>query len=172
MANSDPADRSLPPWTLPAIIAAAIAALIAFLLAYCGGEPAETATTTAAVPTISPADGSPATASPGTAAKPPPDVTEEFRDLVMFDREREPPWLDRVTRVRWADNGQLHAETTYPADWSDADDRFRPVESICGQLTAYMIRKVGRWTGVAVIAEDGTELVVRTSQRGSCRQDT
>jgi len=167
MASSDASDRSWPNWLLPSVIAGALAALIAILVAYCG-NPADEVRTTSQLPT---GIFTPAETTTEVAAQPVPDITEEFRVFAMFDRVREPPWLERITRVFWAENGQLHAETSYPADWSDTSDASRPVESICGQLYAYQLREVRRWTGVAVLAADGTKLVVRTDQNGSCRQN-
>jgi hypothetical protein len=163
MASSDASDRSWPNWLLPTLIAGALAALIAILVAYCGGPPDEIRTSPGPPPLVF-------SDTQTTAVKPAPDITEEFLVFAMFDRVREPPWLDRISRVYWAENGQLHAETSYPADWSDTNDASRPVESICGQLYAYQLREVRQWTGVAVLAADGTKLVVRTDQNGSCRQ--
>jgi hypothetical protein len=163
MASPDASDRSWPNWLLPTLIAGALAALIAILVAYCGG-PGDQIQASVGPPALT------FTEPPATSSKPAPDITEEFRVFAMFDRVREPPWLDRITRVFWADNGQLHAQTSYPADWSDTNDPSRPVESICGQLYAYQLREVRQWTGVAVLAADGTQLVVRTDQNGSCRQ--
>lgn len=164
MASSDTTEPKWPSWLLPAIIAGVIAALIAILLAYCGG-PADDIHASGGLPnlTLTP----PATTD--AAATPAPDLTEEFLVFVMFDREREPVWLDQITRVFWAENGQLHAETSYPADWTDKPGTGLPVQSICEQLAAYEIRRVQRWTGVAVLAADGTELFIRTDQGGSCR---
>jgi hypothetical protein len=163
MASSDASDRSWPNWLLPTLIASALAALIAIIVAYCGG-PGDQIQTSAGPPPLVFTDTS------TTEGRPAQEITDEFLQFAMFDRVREPPWLDRITRVFWAENGQLHAETSYPADWSDTSDPSRPVESICGQLYAYQLREVRQWTGVAVLAVDGTELVVRTDQNGSCRQ--
>ena len=161
---------SFPPWpnwiTLTGL-AALIAALIAILLAYCGGEnptrtgPLRVDSTYATPPGV--------IAAPGRTPTP-QDLTAAFRAFVMFDRNREPAWLSKVIRVRWATDGKLQAETSYPANWSDATDATRPVESICTNLYGYFIRNQIRWTGVQVLAGDGTPLVVRTSQQGSCRQ--
>ena len=165
MASPDASERKWPSWFVPSVIAGALAALIAILVAYCGG-PADEIHASGGLPSLT--FTPPATTD--EAGTPAPELTEEFLAFAMFDREREPEWLDRITRVYWAENGQLHAETSYPADWTDKPDTGRPVESICGQLVAYEIRQVRQWTGVAVLAADGTELVVRTDQDGSCRQ--
>lgn len=94
-----------------------------------------------------------------------------FREFVMIDREREPEWMAQVTRVTFADSGELTAETTLPGDWRDSTTRTRPAESICTQLFAYAQRGVKRpWTTISVLASDGAALVTRTATGNTCRQ--
>jgi len=167
--DSDRGPRSFPPWpnwiTLTGL-AALIALFIAIVLAYCGGEePSQPGPFRVDSTYATPPGG--VIAAPGRTTE---DLTAAFRAFVMFDRNREPAWLSKVVRVRWANDGKLQAETSYPANWSDSTDPTRPAESICTNLYGYFIRNQIRWTGVQVLASDGSALVVRTSQEGSCRQ--
>jgi hypothetical protein len=99
------------------------------------------------------------------------DLTEAFRAFVMIDRSREPDWFAQLTRVTFAENGALTAQTSLPRDWRDESGRTRPAESICTQLFAYAQRGAKRaWTTIAVLADDGTALVTRTGAAASCRQ--
>jgi hypothetical protein len=163
MGSADASTRALPKGLIPAAIATAIVLLLAVLWANRAGRPHETSSTATSL-TSTPPVTSAAAHAVGT------DLTDAFRVFVMLDREREPTWLDRIAQVHWADNGQLWAETTYPANWTDRNDRTRPAESICVQLSAYQIREIRSWTGVAVFAADGTLLVMRAGENDSCRQ--
>jgi hypothetical protein len=129
-------------------------------------DPANDATAT------EPRDSAPANQDP--AGDPPPaeeDHTVAFKDFIMIDREREPDWLPRLSRVVFTGTGALVAETTLPADWRDATTRTRPAESICTQLFAYVQRGAKReWKGVSVLASDGSALVDRKDVAGSCKQ--
>jgi hypothetical protein len=108
-----------------------------------------------------------------TAATTPVEVdhADAFKKFVMIDREREPDWFSRITRVRFTGDGELVAETSLPADWRDTGTPSRPAESICTNLFAYVQRGVRRqWHGVTVLAADRTALVTRKDLNGSCRQ--
>jgi hypothetical protein len=146
-----------------AVLLVAVLFVLAVLFANRADRPDETSSTATSLATTPPATS---TAAPTAAT----DLTDAFRVFVMHDRDREPSWLDRIAQVHWADNGQLWAETTLPADWTDRNDGTRPAESICVQLSAYQIREIRLWTGVAVFAADGTLLVMRAGESDPCRQ--
>jgi hypothetical protein len=158
MGSTSASTRALPKGLALVAIATAPVLLLAALLANHAGRPSSTATS----PTPTSPSASAAAHDPGT------DLTDAFRAFVTLDRAREPAWLNRIDQVHWADNGQLWAETTYPADWTDRNDSARPAESICAQLSAYQIREIRQWTGVAVFAADGTLLVMRARENDSC----
>jgi hypothetical protein len=158
MGPTSASARAWPKGLVLAAIATAIVLLLAVLFANRADRPHQTS------PTSTPSATSAVALTPAT------DLTGAFRVFVMRDREDQPAWLDRITQVHWADNGQLWAETTYPADWIDRNDSTHPAESICLQLSAYQILEIRNWTGVAVFAADGALLVMRADEYDPCRQ--
>jgi hypothetical protein len=109
----------------------------------------------------------------GNVAPPGPadvDHVAAFKQHIMIDTTREPDWFGEVTHVRLT-NGTLFAETTLPPGFRDTSRRSRPAESICGRLYAYAKRGAKlTWTSITVKASDGSTLVTRQGEDGSCKQ--
>jgi hypothetical protein len=166
---SPPPGRSGPPggWLLLIAFLAALILCITASIAYYLNPSAdrEPLTSPGPPPLTAP---TPTTTPAGVAAEPAgTDVTVRFREFALVGEKYPPEWLVRTKRVYWSADGSLWADATMPRN---ARERAFTIESICEELSAYVMEVVRRdWPGVSVRSEKGAELITKAGPADSCR---